>query len=547
MLQKLPIGIQTFSQIREDNYIYIDKTKEAYELITNYKYAFLSRPRRFGKSLFLDTLRNIFEGKKEFFEGLYIYDKWDWSKKYPVIKISWGGKLRTIEDLEQKLRETLLDNQKRLGIECENDISLPICFERLIKEAYSKYKQRVVVLIDEYDKPILDVIEDINQAREHREYIKGLYSILKESDEYLQFAFLTGVSKFSKASIFSGLNMLTDISLDEEYGNICGYTQNDLEICFKEYLNNIDLERVKQWYNGYYFLKDKIYNPFDILQLFAKKGKFKNYWFSTGTPTFLIKLIEQNNYFLPKLSSLRVGEELLDSFDIDNIKLEVILYQSGYLTIDEAFQTRRGMEYKVKLPNEEVKISFFDYVIDYLTNQQSDRLTYQDNLYDALANGNLEEFKDTLINLFASIPYNNYTNNKIYEYEGFYASVVYSYLQSLGLDIIGEDVTNLGRIDLTLFIEDKLYIIEFKVADEGEGRREKVEESEKLKVENESSNSALKQIKEKRYYQKYQKPETNNQKLTNTPITSNQSTIYLIGIEFCKSAKNICSFAWEEV
>ena len=548
MLQKLPIGIQTFSKIREDNYIYIDKTKEAYELITNYQYAFLSRPRRFGKSLFLDTLRNIFEGKKELFKDLYIYDKWDWSKKYPVIKISWDGKLRDIEDLEYTLKNSLKENQKKLGIECEEFNHLPTCFKELILRAYEKYNQRVVVLIDEYDKPILDVIEDKEEAKKHREYIKGLYSILKGSDEFIQFAFLTGVSKFSKASIFSGLNMLTDISLDEEYGNVCGYTQNDLETSFKEYLDNIDYKRVKQWYNGYYFLKDEIYNPFDILQLFAKKGKFSNYWFNTGTPTFLIKLIEKNSYFLPRLSNLRVGEELLDSFDIDNIKLEVILYQSGYLTIDEVSEDEDFgfIEYTLKLPNFEVKRSFFTFIIETLY-KDTTPLKKTKSLRDALKNGNLEEFKQTLISLFASIPYNNYTNNKIYEYEGFYASIIYSYLQSLGIEIIGEDVTNLGRIDLTLFIEDKIYIIEFKVVEEVEGRREKVEGSEKLKVKNESSNSALEQIKAKKYYQKYLSPETRNQKPTNTPITNNQSTIYLIGIEFCKATKNICSFAWERV
>ncbi len=358
----------------------------------------------------------------------------------------------------------------------------------------------------------------------------------------MQFAFLTGVSKFSKASIFSGLNMLTDISLDEEYGNICGYTQNDLETSFKEYLDNIDLERVKAWYNGYYFLKDKIYNPFDILQLFAKKGKFKNYWFNTGTPTFLIKLIEQNNYFLPRLSNLRVGEELLDSFDIDNIKLEVILYQTGYLTIDEVSEDEDFgfIEYTLKLPNFEVKRSFFTFIIETLYKDTAS-LKKTKSLRDALKSANLEEFKQTLISLFVSIPYNNYTNNKIYEYEGFYASVVYSYLQSLGLDIIGEDVTNLGRIDLTLFIEDKVYIIEFKVIDNEQLtiNNEQLEvKNEKLKIKNESSNSALNQIKAKKYYQKYQLPETKNQKPT---------TIYLIGIEFCKETKNICSFAWEEI
>ncbi len=527
-LKKLPIGIQTFSQIREDNYIYIDKTEEAYELITNYKYAFLSRPRRFGKSLFLDTLRNVFEGKKEYFEGLYIYTKWDWGKTYPVIKISWGGKLRTIEDLEYTLKSTLKDNQERLGIECDEFDHLPTCFKELIKNSYQKYNQRVVVLIDEYDKPILDVIEDKAQAVEHREYIKGLYSILKESDEYLQFAFLTGVSKFSKASIFSGLNMLEDISLSHRFGNICGYTQNDLETTFKEHLKGANLQRVKQWYNGYYFLKERVYNPFDILQFIKNEFLFDNYWFATGTPTFLIKLIEQNNYFLPKLSNLKVGKELLDSFDIDNIKLEVILYQSGYLTIYKTLKTPFDtIEYKLKIPNVEVKMSFYTFIIETLYKQNPSN--FRNDLYITLANGKLEEFKETLISLFASIPYNNYTNNKIYEYEGFYASVIFSYLQSLGVEIVGEDVTNLGRIDLTLFIDDKIYIIEFKVVDDVE-----------LRDENEKSNSALEQIKAKKYYRKYRQ-------LTDTPITDNQSTVYLIGIEFCKNAKNICSFAYEKI
>ena len=234
MLKKLPIGIQTFEKLRKENYLYIDKTKEAYELIESGTiFYFLSRPRRFGKSLFLSTLASIFEGKKELFEDLYIYDKWDWSKTYPVIKISWGGKNQSIKDLEIRLTENLLDNQKRLGIECEKDIDPQICFERVIKQTAQKYNTQVVVLIDEYDKPILDVIENKPQAQLHREYIKGLYSTLKENEEYIKFCFLTGVSKFSKASIFSGLNMLQDISLNPRYGNICGYTGDDIETTFE--------------------------------------------------------------------------------------------------------------------------------------------------------------------------------------------------------------------------------------------------------------------------------------------------------------------------
>jgi len=511
-MKKLPIGIQTFSEIIKNDYLYIDKTEIGFNLINEYKYAFLSRPRRFGKSLFIDTLSEIFEGNKELFKGLYIYDKWDF-KKYPVIRISWAGSsFANMALLEEKARKILKNNQETLEIECDKELSLFSCLEDLIQKAYKKYNMPVVVLVDEYDKPILNVIEDLDQAKQNREFIKGFYEILKDNDRYLKFVFLTGVSKFSKASVFSGLNMLTDISLDEEYGNICGYTQNDIDTIFKPYLEGVDLEKFKNYYNGYNFLKDPIYNPFDVLQFIAKKFKYQNYWFETGTPTFLIKLIEKNNYFLPRLSNIAVGEKLLSSFDIENINFEVLLFQSGYLTIDNVKEKRRGgFEYKLKFPNVEVKQSFNDILIDFLTNQVTEKYPIQDDLYDAIVDEDLELFEKSLKMVFASIPYNNYTNNDILEYEGYYASVVYVYLQSLGLDIIGEDVTNKGRIDLTIKLDNKIYIIEFKVT--------------KAKSE-----AALSQIKEKKYHQKYQ-----NKK------------IYLIGINFDKEDRNISKFEWEKL
>jgi len=507
-MKKLPIGIQTFSEIINNDYLYIDKTREAYELVSNYKYAFLSRPRRFGKSLFMDTLQDIFEGNKSYFEGLYIYDKWDWEKSYPVIKIDWNSKLRTIDDLEQKLKITLQHNQERLDIKCSTDISLHFCFEELIVKAYEKYNMPVVVLIDEYDKPILDVVDDIEKAKEHREYIKGLYSILKGCDRYLKFVFLTGVSKFSKSSIFSGLNMLEDISLTPKFGNVCGYTQDDIETTFLPYLKGVDLKRFRDFYNGYNFLKNSIYNPFDTLLFIKNEFVYKNYWFATGTPTFLIKLMKKHKYFLPKLANLVVDEKLLDSFDIENIDLEVILYQAGYLTIDSVKEKRRGgLEYKLKIPNVEVKQSLNDFIIDYLTNQKTEKISFQDDMYDALYDGDLESFKTSLISVFASIPYNNYTKNDIQHYEGFYSSIIYVYLQSLGLDIVGEDVTNKGRIDLTVFLNNKIYIIEFKVGTE----------------------NAIEQIKKKNYAQKY---------------ISQDKEIFLVGINFDEDEKNISEFRW---
>ncbi len=510
-MKKLPLGIQTFERIIEDGYLYIDKTKEAYDLIeSGTVFYFLSRPRRFGKSLFLSTLQSIFEAKKELFEGLYIYDKWDWSVSYPVIKISFSGDLRSPDGLKTTIKGMLKANQKRLGIECEETQNVGVCLKELIELSYEKYNQQVVVLIDEYDKAILDNLDQMKVAKENREIIKGLYTVLKDSEEYIKFSFLTGVSKFSKASIFSGLNMLRDISLNPHYGNICGYTQNDIETTILPYLDGVDLEKLKVWYNGYNFLKDDVYNPFDILQFIVNDKVYDNYWFASGTPTFLIKLIEQQNYFLPKLSNLTVGKELLDSFDTDNIQLEVILYQAGYLTIDKVIENPfGGFSYKLKLPNMEVKISLNDFIVDYLTKQQIERLGYKNTLYLSLLNADMEDFVETFKTIFASIPYNNYVGNNIEHYEGFYASVVYVYLQSLGLEIIGEDVTNKGRIDLTVKINNLIYIIEFKVGSE----------------------DALAQIKEKNYAQKY--------------LEQNKE-IYLVGINFDEKERNISEFKWEK-
>ncbi|BAI79854.1 conserved hypothetical protein [Deferribacter desulfuricans SSM1] len=510
-MKKLPVGIQSFRKIREENYIYVDKTKEAYELVNNFTYVFLSRPRRFGKSLFLDTLKELFEGNKKLFEGLYIYDKWDWDEKYPVIKISWAGDLRTLEKVEERAIDILKSNQKRIGIECENLENPSSCFNELIQRAYERYNQKVVILIDEYDKPILDVIEDIEQAKLHREFLRGLYSIIKDNDAYVKFAFLTGVSKFSKASIFSGLNMLTDISLNPRFGNICGYTQYDLETTFEPYLENVDMEKIKRWYNGYNFLKDNVYNPFDILQFISNGYLFRNYWFETGTPSFLIKLIKERNYFLPNLSNLVVDDKILSSFDIEQMDLEVLLFQSGYLTIDKVIQNEllQSIEYSLRIPNLEVQISLNDYIIRYLYHGDT---KIKEPLIKSLYFGNLNDFKDALMRLFSSIPYTNYVKNELNLYEGFYASVIFAYLSSLGIKIIGEDVTNKGRIDLTLFVNDKIYIVEFKV----DGKK----------------GEALRQIKEKKYAEKY---------------LDKSKEIYLVGIEFSSEEKNIVNFEWEKI
>ncbi len=512
-LAKLPIGIQTFSEIREETYAYVDKTPLIHRLVTEGKYYFLSRPRRFGKSLLVSTLQDLFEGRKELFSGLDIEEKWDWETTYPVIKISFGGgTARNLESMQRILASVLRSNQAHLGVECAHPEHGGTCLKELIEEVYKQTGQKVVVLVDEYDKFIVDNLDQIDVARQGREVLRDLYSVIKDSDAYIKFAFLTGVSKFSKVSIFSGLNNLEDISLSPDYATLCGYTEHDLDTTFALHLEGADREEVRRWYNGYNFLGEKVYNPFDVL-LFLKNGQqFKNYWFATGTPTFLITLIQQNNYYIPQLDNLTVSENLIDSYDIENIQLEPILFQTGYLTIRKVEQAARGgQQFILDFPNKEVQLSFSDVIIDYLTNHRDQRTRFQEALYLQLQGVDLNGFEQTLTSLFASIPYTNYVNNTISSYEGYYASVIYAYLASLGLDITAEDVTSKGRIDLTIRMGDVIYILEFKVDGAGD---------------------ALEQIRQRNYQQKYR---------------SAGKKIILMGIDFDSTSRNITGFAWENV
>ncbi len=508
-MKKLPIGIQTLSKIIENDYYYVDKTQFVKKLESG-GYYFLSRPRRFGKSLFLDTLKEAFSGNKELFKGLYLYDNWDWSKKYPVIKIDFSGvenesKTLLKEDLSSYLDDIALDYKVELSKK-----TLPSKFKELIQKLYEKYNQKVVVLIDEYDKPILDVIEDTQKAKNNREILKKFFEILKPSDPYLHLVFITGVSRFSKVSIFSGLNQLMDITLVPDFATICGYTQKELETVFEDRIKDFDKEEVKRWYNGYNWLGESVYNPFDILLLFENKI-FRPYWFETGTPTFLIKLFQKSQYYLPDLENLEVGEEILSNLDIDNIYPENLLFQAGYLTIKDTVQLEEETVYILSYPNYEVRKSFNRNFLTHLIPPPQASKT-QLNLIRAFLSADIEKIKQTLYSLFASIPSDWYRKNNINEYEGFYASVVYALFNGSGLTTITEDATNKGKIDLTVMIENKVYIIEFKV----------VEETEK--------GQALQQIKEKRYYEKYTGKE-----------------IYLIGIEFSREKRNIVNFEVEKV
>jgi len=505
-MKKLPVGIQTFSEIINEDYLYIDKTGIAYSLIDRFKYVFLSRPRRFGKSLFLDTLKDIFEGHRELFRGLLIEEQWNWEVKYPVININFGGGIRSQETLRKKLFFILKSNQKRLDIHCDENEDPSQCFAELIEKAYEKYHQKVVILIDEYDKPILDNIENIPEALLIRNGLREFYTNIKDNDRYLRFAFLTGVSKFAKVSIFSGLNNLEDISLNPDYGNICGYTQLDLDTTFAPYLEGVDMEKVKRWYNGYNFLGDSVYNPYDILLFIKNHFEFDNYWFETGTPSFLVELIKKNNYFIPRFEGLCVNKSLLNSFDIQNLNLETILFQSGYLTIKRLIPSGTGIRYELGFPNKEVQISFNDAILQSMIIVSEKELLH-DELLDFIETGDVTKLESVIRHLFASIAYNNYTNNQIDRYEGFYSSVLFAFFIGFGVNIIAEDVSNRGRIDLTLKARGQTFLLELKVTD-GE---------------------PLEQIKRMKYYEKY------------------SGERYLIGIVFDPKARNVSRFEVEKL
>ncbi|MDR2031581.1 MAG: AAA family ATPase, partial [Azoarcus sp.] len=331
--KKLPIGIQTFREIREDDCYYVDKTAFALSMIREGKAYFLSRPRRFGKSLFLDTLAELFAGNEPLFRGLYCHDKWDWNKKYPVIRISFGAGISNGQpgELAERIRELLKENAWRLGLTLE-DASIPGQFTQLIVQAEAQFGQRVVVLVDEYDKPILDNLTQPDIALRMRDGLRNLYSVIKDQDAHIKFAFLTGVSKFSKVNIFSGLNNLADITLSPGFSDICGYTDADVDSVFAPELEDLDRDEIRHWYNGYNWRGEAVYNPFDLLLLFRER-EFRSFWFETGTPTFLIDMLIERQIFLPRLDHLEASAALLSSFEVGDISTEALLFQTGYLTI----------------------------------------------------------------------------------------------------------------------------------------------------------------------------------------------------------------------
>ena len=514
-LARLPLGLQTFAEVRELGCAYVDKTPLAVKMANEGKFYFLARPRRFGKSLFLDTLGNLFEAKRELFQGLYAENNWEWDAKYPVIKIDMSGDSCSVSEFRFALEDNLRYAASCLDVELSTAGGPAILFKQLLRQAHAQHGRRVVLLIDEYDKPVIDNIGDLELAQQLRKQLHNFYSVIKAADEHLRLVVLTGVSKFTQASIFSGLNNLEDISLNPGYGSICGYTEEELNKVFSEHLIGVDREQLRHWYNGYNFLGDKlVYNPYDILNFIDQSQssgelQFESHWFETGTPTFIIDLIARDQVPASQLEPRLVDNYTLNSGSIEHLELATTLFQSGYLTIDEVDRSYPDATiYKLMCPNHSVRLSLQKSLFRYYTGNRI--ANFRNTIYRALHDADLATIESELTRLFASISADNYRKNDIAHFEGYYASVIYCFFTGMGLNVIAEDASNLGRVDLTIPLAGNTYIIEFKVVK----RKSK-------------SNSALQQIIQRGYADKY------------------SGSVFQIGIEFSQVKRNIVGFAWQ--
>ena len=509
----LPIGIQTLGKIRARwNCYYVDKTPHVLRLVEEGTHYFLSRPRRFGKSLLVDTLKELFEGNGELFRGLAIHGEWDWSVKYPVVRISFGGGEFGDPD---GVREDVSDQLDAMAAQADVEIGPsrpPVRFRQLIRALGRKAGRPVVVLVDEYDKPILDALAEPEIARANRNFLRSLYGVIKDCDADIRFCFLTGVSKFSKAGLFSGLNNLRDITLSPAYGTICGYTDDDLDTVFAPELEGLDRDAIRHWYNGYGWCgPGKVYNPFDILLLFRER-LFRSYWFETGTPTFLVETLLRRGAPTVGLDRMTAGETLLSTFDVEHISMEALLFQTGYLTITGE-ETRNGRpHYRLGYPNLEVRQSLGEVLLEALLPDAARREAADLPLRERMAANDLAGVGALFRGVFAAIPHQWYMNGPLAAYEGHYASVIHSCFLMQGFEPVGEDSGSRGRADMAIRFNGRVYLFEFKVVERG------------------PEGTALAQLREKGYADKYRE--------LGRPI-------HLIGVEFGREERNIVAFSAE--
>lgn len=515
--KELPIGIQDFPSMITGNYIYVDKTEDYHRLIQKGKYYFLSRPRRFGKSLMISTLKAIFEGRRELFAGLWIEDKMDWEPR-PVILLDFSRIQNRSADLEEAIRLELMDIAANLGVNLTEGTNAG----RLQQIIRSLGEQKVAILVDEYDKPIIDYIDAPERAEENRVIIKNLYSVLKPNDASIAFLMITGVSKFSQVSIFSDLNHLKDISISPDFSQMLGYTVDEISRCFPKHLQNLEtkwagvypdvMAEMKDWYNGYSWDGEHyVYNPFSILNLFFD-NQFGEYWFATGTPTFLMKLIRSRSYGVFDIQGSVMAIRSLSMFDVRQIGINALLFQTGYLTIKKYDPLAQVVT--LDFPNREVTQAFSAHLLSEFAEKDDEKtnsLVWQ--LAGYLRLGDTAAFIKSLTALFAgiSVPIQPAGETAIENYEKYYHTMFYLTLRLLGFDIQTEVYNHVGRIDAVIQTKDIIYVTEFKLGDAA---------------------SAMAQIKAKGYHLGY---------------LASGKRVLLLGIGFDVATRNIGDYVVEEV
>ena len=506
---KYPIGIQQFSELRSGDWVYVDKTALVYRLVDNGKYYFLSRPRRFGKSLLISTLKAYFEGRKDLFQGLAMEQLEQEWRVHPVLHLDLNiEKYASQESLDNILESNLVQWEKLYGAD-PSERSFSLRFAGIVRRAYEKTGERVVILVDEYDKPLLQSISNKALQDEYRATLKPFYGVLKTMDSCIRFALLTGVTKFGKVSVFSDLNNLNDISMDNRYTEICGISEKELHQYFNEDIQKMadkdgvtyeDMsERLRQNYDGYHFAPNTggMYNPFSILNVLSRL-QFGSYWFETGTPTYLVELLQKNDYALAEMDNIIVGFETLSGIDATDTDAIPVIFQSGYLTIkdfDSRFQS-----YTLGYPNKEVEMGFTKFLLPYYTASRSTRSAFEiQNFVREVESGDIDGFFTRLRSFFSDTTYEVIRMQELH-----YSNVLYIVFKLLGFYTQVEYHTSNGRIDLVLQTPDYIYVMEFKL--------------------NGTAEDALQQINDKGYA---------------LPFASDTRALYKIGVNFSPETRNI--------
>ena len=509
-MEKLGLGIQELSEFKKTNAVYVDKTQIIHRLIDKGKYYFLSRPRRFGKSLLVNTLKELFSGNQELFENCWVYDHWNWEESFPVLHISFAEIQHRDLGLKQALDRHISKLAASHGIELESPVYSGKFLELIAKLG------RVVILIDEYDKPIIDHLErsEIRQAKENRETLKSFYAGIKDQGRFIRFLFLTGVSKFSKVSIFSDLNHLTDITLHNDYGTLLGYTRDEIQRNYPLHLEQLAnslkipqdrlLEKIREWYDGYswdgvHFL----HNPYSVLRLLDGKA-FRNYWFATGTPTFLVRKLKETGANIHDSLNKPVNERAFDSYDVEDLNLTALFFQTGYFTVKQADSLEN--RFLLDFPNKEVREAFLEFASVHYADSSTNEMSHVvETLTESLEKRDMKAFLAAFQALFSSITAKQLEH--VRNYEGFYHSVVFIVLRLLGVHIECEVQSNFGATDAVIKTDSTIFVLEFKNDTASQGAKD-----------------ALDQIRRKKYHE---------------PYLTDKRDLLLVGISFDPQQRNL--------